>query len=464
MNVKNRILIVDEPGKIQFLTTKLPSEEYDILCSYTGEDALERAARDMPDVILVNANMPGMDGYAVTQHIKHDPKLRDIPVILITKQHETEDKVKGLASGADEFLNRPIDAAELQARVRSLTALKRYEEQLQSRIHSEKVFSTPSPPQHLAKRTLLIVEDDDVAAKLILNCLKDHSYHLEFAPDGASAIQRAEKGGIDLILLDILLPGIDGFEVCRRVKAISHCQQTQIVMITCLQDMESKIRGIELGVDDFLIKPINKEILTARVRALLKKKAYIDQLTFEYERALHSAITDNLTSLYNQGYFKQFLKLEIERSVRQRHPLALLLFDIDDFKLYNDTLGHLAGDQVLRELGQIIHNTIRQIDMAARYGGEEFVIVLPYTDSKGAVVVAERLKEAVEGHTFSYKPELPSRSLTISTGVAGFQQGTPVSVDHLIEQADRALYKAKRAGKNRVCAFDYGEKNIKRET
>jgi two-component system cell cycle response regulator len=250
-----------------------------------------------------------------------------------------------------------------------------------------------------------------------------------------------------------MLPGMNGFEVCHHLRETTRLQNIQTVMITCLKDTKSKVRGIELGVDDFLVKPINREVLIARVNALLKKKEYLDRLTSEYERALHSAVIDKLTGLYNHAYFKQFLKLEIERSLRQRHALTLILFDIDDFKHYNDTLGHLVGDKILSELGQVINKTVRKIDMAARYGGEEFTIVLPYTSTKGSLVVAERLRQAVETYPFSYKTSLPSKTLTISIGVASFQSDVK-TVEDLIKRSDTALYKAKGDGKNRVCAFD----------
>ncbi len=455
MTYKNRILIVDDdPLNVKLLAAKLASEEYEIIRAYSGKDALEKVERELPDLILLDIMMPELDGYEVTKRLKDSPRTKNIPIILVTALHGADDKTRGLELGADEFLNRPVDTAELQARVNSLLSLKRYEEQLQSRIQSEKMFSTiPEQKETTKEKTLLLVEDDDVSANLILNFLKGQPYKIESFTDGTLVVDRAKKGDIDLILLDILLPGMDGFEVCQHLKGMAQTQNIQIVMLTCLKDTKSKVRGIELGVDDFLVKPIDKEVLIARVNALLKKKEYFDKLTSDYERALHSAITDKLTGLYNHAYFKQYLKLEIERSLRQNHSLALILFDIDDFKEYNDVLGHLVGDEILKELAQLINRTIRKIDMAARYGGEEFAIVLPYTDMKGAFVAAERFRQAVESHPFSYKSSLPSKTLTISVGVASFRADVKTA-ENLVGRSDEALYKAKKEGKNRICIFD----------
>lgn len=454
MEFRSRVLIVVDAESLgQRLSAQLSEEEYEVLIVADGQQALHDVEQHMPDLILIDAMLSGVDGYDVTRRLKHHPRLKDIPVILLTDQDDTEDKVKGLESGADEFLNRPLDAIEVQARVRSLIALKRYREQLYARLLSEQ-RALAEQHNFTAQKHVLLIEDDEVAARLMMNYLSNTDYTIEHYTDGATALQRTERGQVDVILLDILLPGMDGFEVCQHVKSLEHTQNTQIVMMTCLQDTESKVRGIELGVDDFLVKPINPEVLNARIRSLVKKKEYLDRLALEYERALHSAITDPLTGLYNRGYLQQFLQLEIDRSLRQRHPLSLLMFDIDDFKQYNDTLGHLAGDQVLWELGQVIHATIRKIDIAARYGGEEFVIVLPYTEESGAAVVAERLRKAVEEHSFSYKGRYVERNITISIGLACFRQQVDKPVEYLINEADMALYQAKDAGKNQVCTAE----------
>jgi two-component system cell cycle response regulator len=454
MTTKSRILIVDDNSlNTELLTAKLSSEEYEILHSYSGEAALKKADRELPDLILLAIIMPGLDGYEVTKRLKSNFRTKDIPIILITASHGTEDKRKGLEAGADEFLNSPVDTSELRARIKSLLSLKQYREQLQVRTQSEKLSSTVAE-QHEStqEKTLLLVEDDEVSIKLILNYLAGKPYKIEPFTDGIHAINRAKKGDVDLILLDLLLPGMDGFEVCQHLKGRIQTQNIQIVMITCLKDTESRVRGIELGADDFLIKPVNREILTARITALLRKKEYFDRLTLDYERALHSAVTDRLTGLYNHTYFKHFLQLEIDRALRQRHPLTLMLFDIDDFKKYNDTLGHLAGDKILRELGQLILKNTRKIDLAARYGGEEFAVVLTYTDMQGGRMVAERLRRVVESHPFSYKTSFSSKILTVSIGVAGFYSDIR-AIEELIERSDMALYRAKKEGKNRVCLF-----------
>ena len=246
------------------------------------------------------------------------------------------------------------------------------------------------------------------------------------------------------------MPGMDGFETCRRLKAMDQTKDIQIVALTSLNDMESKVKGIELGADDYLVKPINMHELRVRIKALVKKKAYLDRLHANYEMAVHSAFTDKLTGLYNHAYFEHFLGLEVKRSLRQNMPVSLMMIDIDDFKQYNDTLGHLAGDQILSELGLLIKTNIREIDLAARYGGEEFSVVLPGVDLKGAVTTAERIRHVIHENSFSPELSSDSKNLSVSICIAACPSDAE-AVKELINKADMALYKAKREGKNRVC-------------
>jgi two-component system cell cycle response regulator len=283
--------------------------------------------------------------------------------------------------------------------------------------------------------------------------MTNQPYQLKVASDGEEAIKLAQQGNVDLILLDVLLPSMDGFEVCNKLKNMDKTRNVQIVMITCLGDMKSKIKSIELGADDFLVKPVNREELKARVKALLNKKAYMDGLSSRFETALNAAITDKLTGLYNHSYFKHFLDFEIKRSLRQKHSLALIMIDIDDFKQYNDTWGHLAGDGILKDFKEVLKQNTREVDLAARYGGEEFAVVLPYADRENAVSVAERIRTAIHDHPFSHEASSPDTRITASMGIA-FCPADAGTVEKLIHKADMGLYTAKRAGKNQVCVYE----------
>jgi len=453
---KNKILIVDdEPLCVKLLEAKLSGEKYTTIKAYNGDEALEKAYNEDPDLILLDIMMPKMNGYEVTRRLKSNPKTKNIPIILVTALNSTDDKVKGMEAGADEFLNKPVATVELFARVNSLIRLKEYREQLATRIHSEKFFIAPgnkngSTQERKDLPSILLVENNEKDAKLVLSYLAGEPYQIELVSNGEEALARATKGKIDLILLDILLPGIDGFEVCRGLKAVEQTRNIQIIILTCLEDIEYKIKGIELGADDFLIKPINIGELRARIKALLKKKNYMDKLNFNYKTALHFAITDELTGLYNHAYFNHFLDLEVKRSERHKHSLALIMMDIDDFKKYNDTLGHLSGDRILKEFGQLIKKTAREIDLSARYGGEEFAIILPYADRNHAVQFAERINQVISTYPFQSEGIMLSGKITVSIGIAIFPSDA-LNSKELIRKADEMLYKAKKEGKNKIC-------------
>ena len=328
----------------KLLVSKLPEDQFEPVTAFSGQEALRKTLKDPPDLILLDIMMPEMNGYEVSHWLKTNPATQDIPIILVTALDGAEDKIKGFEAGADEFLNKPVNTIELLARINSLLRLKYYREQLLSRTLSEKGFSsgqtTPDPAEEIHPPVkILLVEDNDKDARMIQEYFTGEPYQLETVNTGEAALDRVQKEAFDLVLLDVLLPGVDGFEVCRRIKSLHQTQDLQVVLITCLPDLENKIKGVEQGADDYLIKPINGRELKARVKVLLKKKHYIDQLRNNYERALNLAIYDGLTGLYNQTYFKKFLEMEIKRAERQRYPLGLMIIDIDDFKKINDRLG-----------------------------------------------------------------------------------------------------------------------------
>jgi diguanylate cyclase (GGDEF)-like protein len=260
----------------------------------------------------------------------------------------------------------------------------------------------------------------------------------------------------DLVLLDVIMPGMDGFEACRQLKHDELTRHIPVILLTALNDLDHKVEGTQAGADDFVSKPFDRIELLLRVKAMLRIKALHDQLNQKIEelegariRLRRLADTDPLTSLYNQRYLRKNLAKELERAKRFDHPLSVIMLDLDRFKEINDTWGHPAGDAILQQLGALFMQSVRRIDFATRYGGEEFVIVLPETDLSGAMVVTRRLRDRVERHRFLDPDGQPLDRVTISAGVAIYPEGG-IDCESLIETADRRLYAAKEAGRNRI--------------
>lgn len=453
---KDKILIVDDDIlNLKLLAASLSAGSYECVTAQDGYRALESIEKEHPDLILLDIMMPGLDGFEIAAKVKENPTTRNIPIILITALDGSDNKVRGLEAGADEFLNKPIHAAELQARVNSLLRLKHYQEQLASRSQSEYRFLGPMDRQECSRGriklpNILVVDDDEKDARLIQMHLHGQPYEVKTVTSGEAALTCAAQERVDLILLDILLPGIDGFEVARSLKGADATRNIQIVALTSLQDLESKIKGIELGVDDYLMKPVNSHELRARISALVKKKAYLDDLQSDYQSAVRAAITDRLTGLYNHAYFYHVLENELKRARRHGRSVALLMMDIDDFKMINDTMGHLAGDEILKSLGNLITVNAREIDVPFRYGGEEFALILPYTDSRSAFSAAERLRKIISDCSFTSASAKEFKNLTVSIGISNFP-GDAITLEELVKKADAALYRAKSEGKNRIC-------------
>lgn len=452
-----RILVVDDDElNVKLLSALLSSKGYVVTTAFNGREAVEKVYESHPDLILLDIMMPEMDGYEVTSKLKADPSTEGIPIILVTALTGEDDKKKGLAAGADEFINKPIDGPELDARIVSLLQLKEYREQLGSRKKSEELVVKQNPDQYMnldmqtSLPTVLIVDDDPVAVKLMKNYLSDIICSIETACSGEEAINIVKEKKIDVILLDLILPQMDGFEVCRIIKGYEETYPIQVVMVTGLTDTHSKLTGIEAGTDDFVLKPVDRDELKARLLSLFKKKAYLDQLLARVDNALYAAITDKLTGLYNHGYFKHFLTMEFSRAKRHDHKLVLLMIDIDDFKKFNDRYGHPSGDQALKIIASILQENIRNVDFLARYGGEEFAVILPYIGWQEAEEISERLLEKVNNNC-----EIPFASdirLSISIGLSMFPDQAS-SPEELLRTADVALYTAKKKGKNCIALY-----------
>ena len=305
---------------------------------------------------------------------------------------------------------------------------------------------------------ILVVDDIAINVELQKAYLAVADYEVIEAQNGEEALQKVKDEKPDLILLDVMMPKMNGYEVCKILKNNPETQFIPIIMVTALAEVEDKVRGIEAGADDFISRPFNKIELMARVKSLLRIKFLQDQLhqhmrelTETRERLQQLAITDGLTGLFNYRYFKEQFVHEINRTERHDLCISLVMMDIDFFKYYNDHNGHLAGDEVLKQIAEVLRSNVRKIDVAARYGGEEFALILPETDKKSAIIVAEKIRKLIENCHIPCEEKQPNGKLTISMGVSSFPDDNR-TVEGLIKIADTRLYKAKQAGRNLVIA------------
>jgi two-component system cell cycle response regulator len=302
---------------------------------------------------------------------------------------------------------------------------------------------------------ILVVDDHPDNVEIIDARLSSRGYEIETANNGQEALDKVYANPPHLILCDVMMPLIDGYEVSRRIKSDEALPFIPIILVTARDSTQDKVEGLEAGADDYLTKPINFPELEARVRSMLRIKRLqdeLDQKNRELEvankRLRKLSITDGLTELFNHRHVHQLLHEEFERSMRTAEPVAVAMLDLDRFKQVNDTYGHPTGDVILYETARIIRETAREIDMVGRYGGEEFIAILPNTSVEEAARFAERVRQAVESH--EYRDEANQIHMTVSSGVASFPGLDVDSPELLLKRADEALYVAKESGRNRV--------------
>jgi len=294
----------------------------------------------------------------------------------------------------------------------------------------------------------VLIVDDDVAIRDSLHeFISMANYKSYKASSAEEALELLKKMKINVVITDIMLPGLDGLELTDLIKK---SYDVDVIVMTGYSGNYSYEEAINRGASDLVFKPVRYKELLMRLKRVLKEH----QLTRERIQMLGKlqklAITDGLTKLYNSRYFYNQVDLEVDRSNRYRHPLSLLLLDIDHFKVYNDTHGHLEGDKVLVRIGEVIKACLRKMDTAYRYGGEEFTVILPETNGQEAAHVAERIRSSIEKEVFSPDPGQENK-ITISIGVTEYIAGERISA--LVERADKAMYISKEKGRNRISAI-----------
>ncbi|MFZ0606647.1 MAG: PleD family two-component system response regulator [Xanthobacteraceae bacterium] len=449
-----RILVVDDvPANVKLLEARLSAEYFDVVTAMSGREGLAICERAECDVVLLDVMMPDMDGFEVCRRLKRNPKTHHIPVVMVTALDQPSDKVRGLDAGADDFLTKPIAELALIARVRSLARLKMVTDELRMRVLTSHEIGIESPEREALADTgrggrVLIVDDRPSSYERIATMLgAEHTVEVEAEPN--QALFHAAEGNFDLLIASLGLENYDALRLCSQVRSLDRTRNLPILAITEPDNNARMLRGLEIGVNDFLIRPIDKNELLARARSQVRKRRYTERLRDNVQMSIEMAITDALTGLFNRRYMESHLATLLEQAASRGKPLAALIIDIDYFKAINDSHGHDAGDDVLRDFALRIKRSIRGIDLACRYGGEEFVVIMPETDMAVAAMVAERLRRRIAAEPFAIAQGSGHIPVTISIGIAGLR-GKDDTAPQLLKRADQALYQAKRDGRNRV--------------
>jgi two-component system, cell cycle response regulator len=450
-----RVLVVDDIlSNVKLLEAKLTSEYFEVVTAFSGMEALAKMEECDPDIVLLDVMMPGMDGFEVCRRIKANPKTAHIPVVMVTALDQPSDRVTGLEAGADDFLTKPVDDAALFARVRSLVRLKMMTDELRMREATGQSMGLVDPATSfiesgVAGRILMVEDRADSAAWFTAALKRDNE--VACVDTFEEALVRVRGGDYDLVIVSLGMRGFDGLRLCSQLRSLPEGRNVPILVVVTDGDKRKLHQALEMGVNDYLTRPVDTNELVARVRTQLRKKRYADRLRHNMQLSLEMAITDQLTGLHNRRYMARHLDNLIAQAKRSGRPLAFVIMDIDFFKRVNDSHGHDIGDEVLQEFARRIAANVRGIDLACRYGGEEFVVVMPDTDITYAYSIAERLRKSIETNPVAISRPPGRLTITVSIGIAR-SEGEDDSAEALLHRADQALYNAKNNGRNRVVA------------
>jgi len=322
------------------------------------------------------------------------------------------------------------------------------------------MVAVTAPPHDDSEREptgrILVADDDRQTSEFVAELLRRHGHEVEVVADGEAAIERAGRGGIDLALVDVLMPRINGLEACRILKSLPGAGFLPVVLLTMKTDTASRVEGLRVGADDYICKPLDERELMARVTAMLRMKRLNDQVAAAKARLEELSTHDEMTGLNNFRHLNGRLGDEFKRSERYHDPLSCLLVDIDGLRQWNDLHGRYLGDAIVRDVARSIRAALREIDIVARYGGDEFLVILPSTHFAGALAAADRVWRDVRALSWpAPSGEGPTAKVTISIGVSLFPSRDVRSKDQLLRAAEASLLRSKRDGGDRICVFQH---------
>lgn len=450
------MLIVDDiPTNVRLLEARLTAEYFEVRTASSGREALAICDAEDIDIVLLDVMMPEMDGFEVCKRLKTNQQTAHIPVLMITALDQPSDRVQGLEVGADDFLTKPVDDIQLMARVKSLVRLKALTDELRARAKTGQEIAIEDAMRAMDSINseggrILLVDTDARHAERVRGYMAAAN-HVDVLANPADAILAVADGNYELALVSMALGEFDPLRVCSQMRTAEHTRTLPIILIADESDRPRVVRGLDLGVNDFIMRPVERNELSARVRTQIRRQRYAVELRQSVTNTLALAVTDELTGLYNRRYFDRHLSLMLDKAREQDRDMAVMLIDMDFFKSVNDTHGHDVGDAVLKEFAVRLRRNIRGVDLACRFGGEEFVVLMPDTDYRQAQNVAERVRTAVAEREFDTVAQRPL-AVTVSVGVA-LNESDADTPEMILKRADVALYRAKREGRNRV-VFD----------
>src|ERR1700742_2529518 len=344
-----RVLVVDDIlSNVKLLEAKLTAEYFEVITAFNGMECLAKMEQGVPDIVLLDVMMPGMDGFEVCRRIKSNPRTAHVPVVMVTALDQPSDRVAGLDAGADDFLTKPVDDAALFARVRSLVRLKMMTDELRMRESTGQnmglLDATDSLQDANPAGRILVIEDRPESVAWFASALQP-THEISSVDTFEEALVRVRGGDYDLIVVSLGLRGFDGLRLCSQLRSIPEARNTPILVVVSDGDRRKLTQALERGVNHHLTRPVDRNELVARVRTQLRKKRYADRLRHNVQLSLEMAITDQLTGLHNRRYMTSHLDNLMLQATRSAKPLAFVIMDIDYFKSVNDTYGHDMGDE-----------------------------------------------------------------------------------------------------------------------
>src|SRR6266852_3488622 len=437
-----RVLVVDDVElNVRLLTAKLASEYFEVVSADNGPSALAMVEAELPDIILLDVMMPRMDGFEVCRRLKANPHTADVPVVMVTALSDVADRLRGLEAGADDFLTKPVNDIALFARLREDVCRQ-----------FGTADATEGSGEDVSASRILLAAEQGVTASRIIDTLRPVAASVVHAASCTEA-QSLLDDAVELVIASLSLPDGDPLRLVAQWRANESSRRLPILLMADDSELPRLAKGLDLGANDYLIRPVDRNELLARTATQVRRKRLQDRLQESYRRSLAMALTDELTGLYNRRYVFAHLNELLGRMTEGSGGTALMLVDIDHFKQVNDRHGHPAGDAVLRQIADRAVRQVRSVDLVGRLGGEEFVVVMPETSLGGAVVVAERLRAAVAEEPFVLQGKGDKPRVTVSVGIAMTGEGNRDTLESLLQRADEALYAAKNACRNRIITF-----------